>query len=96
MPDQGFIPGKAPKPTREPIAGQLFQPDPKELNGELPLLQEFELSMALDMMFAMVSIMRNITPNMSPKSSAAAGSGNNRLQMKTTVARLCFMSGKVF
>jgi hypothetical protein len=80
MPDQGYMPGKTPSPAREPMAGQLFQPEPKELNGELQLFQpepkelngelqlfqEFELSMALDMTFAMVSIMRNITPNMAP------------------------------
>jgi hypothetical protein len=47
-------------------------------------------------MFAMVSIMRNITPNMLPKSSALAAAGSDRLQTKTTMARLCFMAEKAF
>jgi hypothetical protein len=40
------------------------------------------------MIFIMVSIMRNMKPNMSPIPSAAAGIGSDRAQNSTTMARM--------
>ena len=61
------------------------------MKGEYHVFQafhEFELFMESAIRFIMVSIIRNMKPNMSPIPSADAGAGSDRAQSSTTMARL--------
>jgi hypothetical protein len=57
---------------------------------------ESEFPMALDMIFAMVSIMRNMTPNMSLLPAADAGANNDKALIRTSLAHVFFMAGACF
>jgi hypothetical protein len=64
-----------------------FSP-PKLLPQLLPKLLLSLPSMASDITFIMVSIMRNIRPNMSSNACAVDGSGALRAQIRTSMERL--------
>ena len=95
MPDHGDIPDQGDMPD---IIGKAVMPRLKEFNPPRPLpklLPRLLLlpSIAPDMTFIMVSIIRNIRPNMlSAPSAAAAGSGAARANIKTAIAHFCFIN----
>ena len=73
------------------MAGKLPIPNPSELPE--PKSNESSLSSMLsDMTFIMISIMRNMTPNMSSIAVAVEGKGRVRAHSSTRMARFLFIS----
>ena len=93
IPDMGFIPDKPPILDAILMEGQLLMLLPK---GFMEDPHESEFPMALDMIFAMVSIMRNMTPNMSLLPAADAGMDIDKTLIRISLAHVFFMAGACF
>ena len=91
--DQGFIPDKPPILDAILMEGQPLMLLPK---GFMEDPHESEFPMALDMIFAMVSIMRNMTPNMSLLPAADAGMDIDKTLIRISLAHVFFMAGACF